>query len=54
MSRSCSIPNCIACQREEPQPRIHRQDIVQVQREAWARIAREEREGKRMPSVVRW
>jgi hypothetical protein len=54
MSERCSIPECVACQREEPQPRIHRPGIVQVQKEVWARIAQEEREGKRQPPVVRW
>jgi len=54
MSRTCSIPNCIACREEEPQPHLHRRDIVEVQKEVWARIAQEEREGKRQPPVVRW
>jgi hypothetical protein len=41
---SCSIPNCIACRAEEPEPHSYMRDIVQVQKEAWERIAREERE----------
>lgn len=49
---SC-IPGCIACRDDLPEGHELR-DIVQVQREAWERIAQEEREGKRQPLIVRW
>lgn len=43
----------------EPHPvecscELCKRDIVQVQKEAWARIAQEERERKRQPPVLRW
>jgi hypothetical protein len=53
---SLCIPGCIACRDRLPEGHeLHGQrDIVQVQKEVWARIAREEREGKRRRPVVRW
>jgi hypothetical protein len=53
MKGSC-VPGCIACREEQPHPHVAIRDSVQVQKEAWEQIAREEREGKRQPPVVRW
>lgn len=59
MSGGCT-PNCIACREKLPpahelhQHRDVNGDIVQMQKEAWERIAQEEREGKRQPPIVRW
>ncbi len=51
------IPNCIACREQlPPEHALHGRprDIVQVQKEVWARITQEEREGKRQRPIVRW
>jgi len=53
MASGC-VPGCIACRDEVPPPHASERDIVQVQKEVWEKIAREEREGKRQPPVIKW
>jgi hypothetical protein len=47
MAEKTHYPEC-GCEGCKPR------DIVRVQKEAWARIAEEERTGKRRPPVIRW